>query len=391
MERAAITYRAQETNKRKVVDPLAEGPREPDLHRLRIRPFRIRELHRLLFMIDYRRIVGICYCCSVLILSVGTALAQDSALVSVGSNEALGVKTAIVNSLANYFDGIGLQYESSDYYVRPNPENNENPIYILTTDYKGQYPFFDFKFNQVDGNGKNIGLIKEVAYDGKYYQVLSEDGRLDLFKVGSYFNDSSLCSIGSRNPSFFAPFWFINPEVIRNPYHIDQIWDLKQLIRTNPSFADMVVLGNVNVHGINCVEITVKIGITYRNKELKTWPSFPNDVAVSAYLDRAAGYYPIKWQMISKERGVLIDYQIERLGSFKNDLGMNFYYPAKSVMTDWGSLLPKNVTKPYVWRDEIKSASVISGKAEASDYTIDPGLANLIIDNDKHIQIPVPQ
>jgi hypothetical protein len=300
------------------------------------------------------------------------------------------LRTKLIANTEKYYNGLSklrLQYQVNIVTELLNPKNNQNPNRLTKIEYCGQFPYFDIKIKHENGDVNENPLTKEVAYDGKYVQYLSGTGRLDLTTVKPKFDDSCLCLLGTRNPGLFAPFWFINPEVIRNLYYIDHAWNLKKLIASNKSFANFTILGRQVADGTSCIVIALQIGdpwVNSNNPDLPTFPDFPNDVEVKAYLNEKLGYYPMRWELVSKSRGVLVEYQIKELGTFTDNAGEIYYYPAKGVMTDWGSMNPANFTKPHAWTAEIKSVSALLSKSDISDFTIDPGLATLIFEDDKN-------
>jgi hypothetical protein len=293
-------------------------------------------------------------------------------------------KESIKQALLTYFNSInGLEYTSTESLTIAG-QPSESSISVLI--YRGKEPFFDIKSSSKNAEGKEINSIVEMAYDGNYLQARYDDGSLRLSR-SKPFKDSLLCVDMANKTDFFRPFWFLNAEAHTEIYQVDHIWDYKTFVKESSNLDGLTCIGEETFDGKDCIIVTLPADLRSRTLVARYYPT---DITIRADLSKESGLYPLRWQIISKSRGVLFEYHVDELGILPGVLNLPCVYPKSATTIDYGTFRPVNFPTPVIQKSVITSVNINSAW-NADDFTIDPGMARFIYDEDKHEGFAVPR
>ena len=248
---------------------------------------------------------------------------------------------------------------------------------------------------QIDGEHpeQQSEIRLSVAHNGEYHQTLQESGSLHITQKRG---DDLVPLIMSRKNAFFMPYWFsYDQETFSNYQFADHPWSLDRRTLLNQFFIDAQPTPKpVIVDGSACAE--------YRaTRILNTAPDFGQhserleevEIRVLCSIDK--GYYPIRWQIWSVERGLLIEYAVQELGNASQNPidGQMPYYPRIALVTDYGFYSDQKADGTVHSTTEFTVAEVTFNSLDDYDsrFTIDLSTARVIYDVDHDVGYRVPK
>lgn len=228
----------------------------------------------------------------------------------------------------------------------------------------------------------------ELAYNGFHFQRLYSNGALHLST--SFTDHENPDLYAGQKSAFFAPFWFLIPEALTSPHHLDHPSGEKWSGRLTSFFKAARQLDErVKSDGKNCV--------VYEHPFKGESPNFPEwaslkDVLLRVYFSIEDDGYPVRWQLISSKQRLLAEYFVKDLGHtpLKGSEISTLAYPRVAFMHDYGIFSENPAPRPSsASRYRIQEITV-NGLLDEEKFTLDPARARVIFDEDSNTGITVP-
>lgn len=303
-------------------------------------------------------------------------------------------------AIENVFDSLQKNIESVDFKFRI--ISRFNPLGLDLNKPDAQVPYLSS--TDMDYIGKQGGFyIKAIttfsrpkagqdttvlAYNGEVYQEYMPNGALHITRVmknAAYLD----LRVGVKN-GFYAPFWFLETQGIVNPYHVDHPW----LLKLGDRFKDFLLKAERKEEEMLgpwlCKVYTFPFEDSSPLDPPPPWTQL-KDLEVRVYLAKDQALFPVKWQFASKSRGVLSEYLVDELSSYRDKNGKVYPYAKAGTYFSYKMSDQKTATKPVLHVSYQVLNIIINDNVDTEEhFTIDPSQASTIydIDLDKGISVP---
>ena len=162
------------------------------------------------------------------------------------------------------------------------------------------------------------GTSNDLAWDGRYYQVLNHKNGYLLFS--RFDPDHNHLALKCYTP--LNMFGFLMSQEPTGQQTIS--WDVvKNVAAWRSCLAGARLVGPTNLHGKPCSVVTIPVA-EYRNLHVPR-------CTCTVYFSWNDGMFPLAWKIADEYGRVLQDYEVEEFGEVKLEGALDsFYYPKKA-------------------------------------------------------------